>query len=149
MTEDILSFVLIPLQPPPKKTQNVISPPQTGWMNACFPYTFKKLQKSNHFEEELKQKNNPMIPNAIFRFWWTIQTISRSRAAPPSQPTKWIKMALEKYVGSRLGSVKCRYPIYKMTIRKFNVVLYQHTFYVVFFWFVLAVLMNTHCFIIL
>ena len=48
----------------------------------------------------------------------------------PSQPTKWIKMALEKYVGSRLGSVKCRYPIYKMTIRKFN-----------------FVLMNTHCFI--
>ena len=55
MTEDILSFVLIPLQPQ-KKTQNVISPPQTGWMNACFPYTFQKLQKSSHFEEELKQK---------------------------------------------------------------------------------------------
>ena len=69
----------------PKKTQNVISPPQTGWMNACFPYTFQKLQKSSHFEEELKQKNNPML----FWFWWTIQTISRSRRHSLQNGSKW------------------------------------------------------------
>ena len=71
--------------------------------NKCFPYTFQKLQQSNRFEEELTRK----IP-MFFWFWWTIYITSRNVGDPAVTAFKMDQNAAWEYVGSRLGSVKCR-----------------------------------------